>query len=213
MVTAALPPTWHLQAAPLRLRQAVRMSREQPAESREERLLLRRLAERDEAVAADIQARYGRVLQGYLRQLLGDEGTAEEVLQQVLLEAWQRGPSYDPGRASLLTWLMTIARSRGIDAMRRRVPEPQDPATATALLDRGTAVEDHAGEVASRWRLAYLLSTLPESQSRLLRMRFELNLSQSEIAERTGIPLGTVKTRMVSALEALRRLLAEEEGS
>lgn len=199
------------RAAPARrLRQAVDMTPGTPTETREQRLLLRRLAERDPAAAKDIQEQYGRVLRGLLRQMLDDAGTAEEVFQQVLLEAWQRGPTYDPGRASLATWLITIARSRAIDAMRRRVPEPHDPTVATALLDRAGAVEDHAEEVASQWRLAYLLSTLPRAQAELLRMRFQLNLSQSEISERTGIPLGTVKTRMVSALEALRALLAEE---
>ena len=185
------------------------MTRRQIRGDRFERRLLRQLAARDPAAAAAVQERYGRVLHGYLRQLLDDPGMAEDVMQQVLLEAWQRGPSYDPGRASLLTWLMTIARSRGIDAMRRRVPEPHDPALATALLDRNDRAEDHAEQLAASWQLAHLLGALPPEQSRLLRMRFQLALSQSEIAERTGIPLGTVKSRMASALERLRELLEE----
>ena len=132
-------------------------------------------------------------------------------MQQVLLEAWQRGPSFDPRRASVLTWLMTIARSRAIDVLRRRVPEPHDPALATALLDRAGAEEDHASVLAERWQLTYLLSTLEPSRAELLRMRFQLGMSQSEIAAQTGIPLGTVKTRMVSALEQLRGSLEEGE--
>lgn len=183
-----------------------RLRRAEPDEPR----LLRQLAQRDPDVAATIQSAYGRILLGYLRQLLDDGGAAEDVLQQVLLEAWQRGASFDPARASVLTWLMTIARSRAIDVLRRRVPEPHDPALATALLDREGAVEDHAGALAERWQLAYLLSKLPSDHADLLRMRFELAMSQTEIAEQTGIPLGTVKTRMVRALEQLRGLMEQE---
>jgi RNA polymerase sigma-70 factor (ECF subfamily) len=170
---------------------------------------VRQLARRDPAAAAAIQSAYGRILMGFLSQLLGDGGAAEDVMQQVLLEAWQRGESFDPARASVLTWLMTIARSRAIDLLRRRVPEPHDPAMATALLDRDSAVEDHAEAIAARWQLTYLLSTLAPDHAELLRMRFQLDMSQSEIAEQTGIPLGTVKTRMVRALEQLRGRMEE----
>ena len=69
-------------------------------------------------------------LLGFLTQMLRDPGTAEDVLQQVLLEVWQRAENYDPDRASLLTWVLTIARSRALDELRRRVPEPLDPAVA-----------------------------------------------------------------------------------
>lgn len=167
------------------------------------------LSRQDPGAAQTIQAEYGTVLFGYLRQVLNDRGAAEDVLQQVLLEAWQGGSRYDARRASVMTWLMTIARSRAIDAMRRRVPEPRDPAVATALLDRHHVEDDHAGAVAEQWQLTYLLSTLAPARAELLRMRFQLGMSQSEIAAQTGIPLGTVKTRMVSALEQLRGLMEE----
>ncbi len=191
------------------LRQAEGMPSRPRSASRAERRLLRGLARRDPSVAEAIQAEYGRVLLGYLRNLLDDSGAAEDVLQQVLLEAWQRGPTFDSARASVLTWLMTIARSRAIDVLRRRVPEPHDPAVATALLDRDAIEQDPASEIAERWQMAYLLSTLSPAHADLLRMRFELGMSQSEIAEQTGIALGTVKTRMVSALEQLRGLMGE----
>ena len=195
------------KTAPLRKAEGV-SSGPRPA-NRAQRRLLRGLARRDPSVADAIQSEYGRVLLGYLRQMLDDAGAAEDVMQQVLLEAWQRGPSFDPQRASVLTWLMTIARSRAIDVLRRRVPEPQDPAVATALLDRGAIEEDHASLLAERWQVTYLLSTLSQDHADLLRMRFQLGMSQTEIAEHTGIALGTVKTRMVSALEQLRRLMGE----
>jgi len=191
------------------LRQADGVPSRPSAAGRDDRRLLRQLARCDPAAAGTIQSSYGRILLGYLRQVLDDGGAAEDVLQQVLLEAWQRGPDFDPARASVLTWLMTIARSRAIDVLRRRVPEPRDPALATALLDREGAVEDHAGALAERWQMAHLLSTLAPDQAGLLRMRFQLGMSQSEIAEQTGIPLGTVKTRMVRALEQLRGMMEE----
>ena len=206
MSTFAIAPATAKRA---RLRQAEGVPSRPRSTSRAQRRLLRGLARRDPSVADAIQSEYGRVLLGYLRQMLDDAGAAEDVMQQVLLEAWQRGPSFDPERASVLTWLMTIARSRAIDVLRRRVPEPHDTAVATALLDRDAIEEDHATEVAERWQMTYLLSTLSSDHAELLRLRFQFGMSQTEIAEHTGIALGTVKTRMVSALEQLRGLIGE----
>jgi RNA polymerase sigma-70 factor (ECF subfamily) len=139
----------------------------------------------------------------YLTHVLRDEHAAEDVLQQVMLEGWQRSASYDPARGSRMTWLMTIARSRAIDYLRRQVPEPHDPQTTTAMIDRVAAEEVAADRLAGQAALA-----------QLLRMRFHLDMTQSEIAEATGIPLGTVKMRMVAALRRLREMLdAEGEGA
>ena len=109
-----------------------------------------------------------------------------------------------------MTWMMTITRSRAIDHLRRRIPEPVDD---MEILDRAEApVEDHLDELVERWRLAELLSRIPSQEALLLRMRFYDDLSQSEIADRIGVPLGTVKSRMVSGLARLRELIAREEG-
>ena len=154
-----------------------------------------------------MHARFGRPVLGYLRGALGDPVAAEDVLQQVLLEVWRRGPQYDPERGSLAAWVMTIARSRAIDELRRRRPEPVDP---TALDEGALAEEAEADRLLERWRMAALLGLLPEDEAELLRLRFYDELTQVEIAERTGVALGTVKTRMVRALERLRTLLDEE---
>ncbi len=152
------------------------------------------------------------MLRAFLRQLMRDEDAAEDVLQQVMLEVWQRGSRYDRERGSIVSWLMTLARSRAIDQMRRQVPEPSDPVTATAIIDGRTPDRDGGvEELAEQWRMAHLLTRLPRQEARFLRMRFQLDMSQSEIAAETGVPLGTVKMRMVSALERLRALM-EEEG-
>jgi RNA polymerase sigma-70 factor (ECF subfamily) len=151
------------------------------------------------------------MLGGYLRQLLRDATAAEDVLQQVMLEVWERGSRFDPARGSLTSWLMTIARSRAIDQLRRRVPEPNDPIATAAIIDARAVDVDQADELSEQWRVAHLLTQLPSQEAQVLRMRFQLEMSQSEIAAETGIPLGTVKMRMVSALERLRTLI-EEEG-
>ena len=144
---------------------------------------------------------------GLLVRMLGDRAAAEDVHQQVFIEVWQRADAYDPRRAGLLTWVLTIARSRAIDHLRRRVPEPRDP----QLPDPRT-VDPGADALLERWRLAQLLGRLPEAERALLRLRFYDELSQSEITAATGIPIGTVKARMVRGLTRLREMI-EAEGA
>lgn len=185
-------------------------------DQRREKRLVRGLRKQDPKALAALQEQYGGLLLGYLTGVLGDRATAEDVLQVTLLELWQRGPAYDPERASLLTWAMMIARSRALDQLRRRVPEPHDPATATVLLDRDAAVGAASGgaeadALLEQWQMAALLTRLPADEAQMLRMRFHHGMTQREIADRTGVPLGTVKMRMVQALGRLRDLLDDEE--
>jgi RNA polymerase sigma-70 factor, ECF subfamily len=175
----------------------------------EEQRLAAALRAGDRDAVAAVEARFGRVLSGFLRDALADPASAEDVLQQVLLEIWRRGPDYDPERAGLLTWMMTIARSRAIDERRRRRPEPVEPAVA---VERAGASGDEVDRLLERWRLAGLLDRIPPEEATALRLRFYEGLAQPEIAERMGIPLGTVKTRMVRGLARLRGLILEEEA-
>jgi RNA polymerase sigma-70 factor, ECF subfamily len=178
--------------------------------TRSEQRLAARLAGGEERALKQIEKEYSGLLRGYLQQVLGDRASAEDVLQQVMLEVWQRGKSFDPSRASVSTWVMMIARSRAIDHLRRRVPEPHDPAVTASLVDRVAPQEHIAETLAEQWQMAHLLTQLPREEAQILRMRFHEELSQREIAARTGIPLGTVKTRMVSALARLRVLMERE---
>jgi len=158
------------------------------------------LRRRDPDAVRTLCAEYGPSAFALLRHTISDRGAAEDVYQQVLIEAWQRSPTYDPERASLRTWLATIARSRAIDHMRRRVPEPCDPASLRL----------HAREpdfdYADRMALDELLAQLPTTEVELVRLRFEVGLTQRQIAFHTGMPLGTVKSRTASALRRLRKL-------
>ena len=178
--------------------------------TRSEQRLAARLARGEERALKQIETEYSGLLRGYLQQVLGDRASAEDVLQQVMLEVWQRGKSFDPSRAAVSTWVMMIARSRAIDHLRRRVPEPHDPVVTASLIDRMAPQEHIAETLAEQWQMAHLLTRLPREEAQILRMRFHEELSQREIAARTGIPLGTVKTRMVSALARLRVLMEKE---
>ncbi len=156
-----------------------------------------------------IGERYGPLLRGYLGAALGDAGSTEDVMQVTMLDVWRRGPSYDPERSSLTTWLLMIARSRAIDHLRRRVPEPFDPASVAEVIDEQG--HDDLDALLERWRVAGLMSSLPKQEAMLLRLRFYDGLTQRQISERTGIALGTVKMQMVRALERLRQTLESEQ--
>lgn len=187
-----------------------RTGRREP--DRAELRLARRLREGDRDALAELYDRVGTTTFGFLVRALGDRATAEDVQQQVFLEVWRRSAEYDPDRAGLMTWVMTIARSRAIDHLRRRIPEPRDPEAAGRAVEAGqdTAVDGDA--LVDRWRMTHYLAQLPEEERVLLRMRFYEELSQTEIAERTGIALGTIKARMVRGLRRMRELIEAEEG-
>lgn len=164
----------------------------------------------DEAAIEQIYAEYGRVVFGYLLNVLADRGDAEDVQQKVFTEVWSRGASYDPERASLLTWIMQIARSRAIDQMRRQRPEPVEE-VENFPTDR--LVDDGFTDVVNdQWQMAHLLQRLPKEESEMLRARFYQGKSQAEIAEETGIALGTVKMRMVEGLRRMRQMLDAEDA-
>jgi RNA polymerase sigma-70 factor, ECF subfamily len=191
-------------------RRALGRRRDRRAGDADEARLAAALAARDPEAITAVSERFGRFLGGFLADALPDRGSAEEVLQQVLVEVWRRGPEYDPSRASLLTWMMTIARSRAIDERRRRRPEPIEPELVAGAVEEPPGTE--TDELLERWRVAELLTRIPHEEATMLRLRFYEGLAQPEIADRMGMKLGTVKSRMVNALTRLRDLI-EEEGS
>lgn len=150
-----------------------------------------------------VYERYGAVLFGYLRGVINDVGRAEDVFQQVMTEVWARRAQYDPSRSSLLTWMMTIARSRAIDELRRSRRAPSE----VGLDGLSAFVTNDAEDLVERWRIADLLERLPSDERAVLRMRFYATLTQVEIAERTSTPLGTVKSQMIRGLTRLRTML------
>jgi RNA polymerase sigma-70 factor, ECF subfamily len=171
------------------------------------------LRRRDPDAVRALYAEYGPGALALLHDAIRDRGAVEDVYQQVLLEAWQRGRSFDPARASLRTWLATIARSRAIDHLRRRIPEPHDPngALHASIPDRAGAWEPVA-QLVDRVTLEQLLERLTPEEAEVVRLRWQLGLSQRQIAVHAGIPLGTVKSRTASALRRLRTMLEEERA-
>jgi RNA polymerase sigma-70 factor, ECF subfamily len=177
-----------------------------------DRRLARRLRRKDADALREAYDRYGRTTFGFLVHVLGDRGAAEDIQQQVFLEVWQRADRYDAKRGSLLTWIMTIARSRAIDQLRRRVPEPRDPAGTVAVLEAASGADAaHVDIVVEQWYVAHLLAALPPEEAGLLRLRFYGGRSQTEIAAETGLPLSTVKSRMARGMNRLRLLTEELE--
>lgn len=169
--------------------------------------MARDLRERRTGALERVYDEFGQTVFAYLMSVLRHRSTAEDVQQDVFLEVWRRAAEYDPSRGSLAAWIMVIARSRAIDSMRRRVPEPRDLDHESPIVD---AHAEQAGDDAvDRWLVGHMLNRLPERERALLRMRFYSDMSQSQIAAATGIPLGTVKMRMV---EGLRRLRDHLEG-
>ncbi|HEX8196561.1 MAG TPA: sigma-70 family RNA polymerase sigma factor [Pyrinomonadaceae bacterium] len=171
--------------------------------------LLRAVAQGDEESLAAIYDRYRTILFGLLFRILGNRAEAEDVLQEVFVQVWQRARDFDENRGKAFTWLVTLARSRAIDRLRSlgsrsRTIEAATKESADAV---GDAVEDainnERGEVVRE-----ALKELPEEQRAALLMAYFDGFSQSEIAERTNTPLGTVKTRMRTGMTKLREVLA-----
>jgi RNA polymerase sigma-70 factor (ECF subfamily) len=169
--------------------------------------LLAGLAAGDPDAAAAFVARFQRRVYGLARSITGDERVAEDVAQEALLRAWRHAGAYDARRGSVVTWLLTITRNLAIDAMRVRRPLVLDPAdlAETELEDTAETAPEHAAARADdAARLLAALRTLPVEQRRAVVLAGLHGYSAREIGELEGIPLGTAKTRIRTALIRLR---------
>lgn len=159
----------------------------------------------DEAAFARLFAHFAPRVKAFLMRSGADAGLAEEVTQDVMATLWRKSHLFDPARASVATWIFTIARNRRIDALRRaRRPEPEE-------LPWGPEPEPDQAEVLvlqeESEALGAALATLPEKQRVLIEKAYFGDLSHSEIAEQTGLPLGTIKSRIRLALDRLRHAM------
>jgi RNA polymerase sigma-70 factor (ECF subfamily) len=164
------------------------------------------------AALSDFYDRYSGIVMAVVLRILGSRAEAEELLQEVFIELWRRAPDYDTGRGAVTTWVVTIARSRALDALRARkrrggdkhvpvedtpmpAPAHQRPDEKAALSQRGEAVRTALG-------------SLSEVQRTALELSYFSGLSHREIAEHLQIPVGTVKSRIIAAMKILRGTLA-----
>jgi len=159
----------------------------------------------DQAAFAKLFAHFAPRVKGFLMKSGADASLAEECTQEVMATLWRKARMFDPSRASASTWIYTIARNRKIDALRKqRRPEPEDlPWGPEAEPEQADAI----GLKQETEQLAVAIKELPEKQRSLIEQAYYGDLSHSEIAEITGLPLGTIKSRIRSALERLRHAM------
>ena len=153
--------------------------------------------------------RFGRLAYGLAFRILRDQSLAEDAVQEAFLAVWRSADAYKRERAKPSTWILTVVHRRAVDLVRREERRRGEPLEAAPEPTSGPADEDvtlHARRAA----VQAALTELPHDQPQALELAYYGGLTQSELAERLGVPLGTVKSRMFAGLGRLRELLATE---
>ncbi len=173
------------------------------------------VARADEAALAELYDRIGGVAYRLAFRVLRDESLAEDAVQEAFLALWRTGASsFSPERAKASTWLLTLVHRRAVDLVRREERRRTEPLeNAAEPIDE--SAESNAWLGLERERVQDALRRLPDQQREAIELAYYGGFTQSELAERLGQPLGTIKSRMFSALARLRELLDEgaEEGA
>ncbi|HVV77382.1 MAG TPA: sigma-70 family RNA polymerase sigma factor [Mycobacteriales bacterium] len=184
------------------------------AEAQEDVVLLREVARGSEAALEAIYNRYGASCYRLARRILADAHLAEDVVQQVFLALW-KGGGYDPSRGALSTWLLGITHHKAVDMVRReerRRAERLGPAQAE-IAAAEPSPDEAAWESLRALQARAALRTLSGEHREILLLAYYGGFTQSEIAEMTGLPLGTVKSRTLHAMRKLRHALAPSLGA
>jgi RNA polymerase sigma factor (sigma-70 family) len=176
------------------------------------------LLERGEEVAlGELYDRYGRVAYGLAFRMLRNETLAEDAVQEAFLTIWRTASRFVPERAKASTWLLTIVHRRAVDLVRReerRRTEPLGPEAEAVAPD--SSGEDAVWLRLQRERVQQALKHLPDEQREAIELAYYGGFTQSELADRLGQPLGTIKSRMFAGLGRLRQILVDvepEEGT
>jgi RNA polymerase sigma-70 factor, ECF subfamily len=179
---------------------------EETASRASDNALIDRISQRDETALSELYDRYAGMLTSVLNRITHDEQASEEILQDVLYQLWRAPERFDASRGSLPGWLLVIARNRAISRLRKKNPAAGEELTEGAValpFNLETAVSQQ--QLLGRVRGA--MEALPNEQRALVELAYFEGMTHSEIAARTGDPLGTVKTRIRTAMESLRRTL------
>jgi RNA polymerase sigma-70 factor (ECF subfamily) len=174
-------------------------------------ILMQRIAGGDQRALGQLYDRYGRLVYGLARSVVGDEAAAEEITQDAFTRVWSRAGTYLPAQGRPLTWLMRIARNRAIDELRSRSSRPQARSIwlEEDLPDGGADLAEEA-ELARRRKLVTgAIAALPAGERQVLALAYFQAYTHREIAGILKQPLGTVKTRLRSAMKRLRAALEE----
>ena len=172
--------------------------------------LMARLRDGDEAALSTLFHRHAAILRTVIARVIHNDADVDDLMQEVMIELWNRGKAYDETKGKVLGWLVTMARRRAIDRVRRR--QAYDRAEERLRIhveDNSQApdvpsVEEQVMSTDRAKFISQMLETLPEAQKEAVQLAFYRGLSQREIAAKTGIPLGTIKTRLELAVRKLR---------
>jgi RNA polymerase sigma-70 factor (ECF subfamily) len=179
-----------------------------PLDQLSDEALLALVARSDDAALGTLYDRYGRPAYALAVRIVRDPALAQDAVQDAFLAAWRTAPSFDPRRGTAASWLLTLVHRRAVDVVRR-----EDRRRASPLEDAPVASGDATDEAAEvreqRARVRRALVVLMPAEREALELAYYGGLSQSEIAERLGVPLGTVKSRMFAGLARLRDALGE----
>jgi RNA polymerase sigma-70 factor (ECF subfamily) len=168
-------------------------------------LLLTRVKGGDQQAMTELFDQYSGMVYSVALRVLKDPGQAEDVMQEIFFQVWRNPSAFVSGRGSLGAWLAVMARNRAIDSLRRRRPtDSVEDVVLASSLDLGSEVERNR----MMEKVRGVLKNLPVEQQKSVEMAFFEGLSHSEIAAKTGDPLGTVKTRIRSALMTLRKAIS-----
>jgi RNA polymerase sigma-70 factor, ECF subfamily len=167
------------------------------------------VARSDQSALAELYDRFGRVAYGVALRVLRDEKLAEDAVQEGFLAAWRNADRFLPERATASTWLLTFVHRRAVDLVRRENRRRADSLPETADYASSDSAEDDAWLRYERERVQAALKQLPDQQREALELAYYGGFTQSELAERLGEPVGTIKSRMFTGLARLRELLAD----
>ena len=167
--------------------------------------LIVRIRAGEQGAMSELYDRYSSVVYGVALRVLQDAAAAEDVLQDIFLQLWRKPEAFDSSRGSLGAWLAVIARHRSIDRLRQRRPETD---IEEVMIAGGTDLRDETERSLVIEKVRQALGEMNEDQRKALELAYFQGLTHTEIAERTGEPLGTIKTRIRSGLQLLRARFA-----